>query len=359
MKICIVTPTLRGGGAEKIAVNLANHYSSEGHDVYLVAFSASGPNLSSVSKSIKIIDLKVRARYCYFKLLRTLRHIDADILFSVMRDSNVFVGLCAPLLRAHCVFREANTLDAVLAKGALLKILHLSLMRISYSMASRIIANSDDTLECLVSQRVVSMSSCVVVPNPVLPSDFGVNLRESFSHKWLGRSEYYTILNVGRLHFQKNQALLLRTFALLSKEFSDVRLVIVGEGEEYDNLKDLSCRLGIELLVDFLPYQSNVYPIFRLADVFVLTSRWEGFGNVIVESMACKTPVISVKCKGGPSKILDGGRYGALVDATEECLCRQLKDFMNQDLEELVNDAATRAELYTTEAICKKYLTVI
>ncbi len=94
----------------------------------------------------------------------------------------------------------------------------------------------------------------------------------------------------------------------------DSRLIILGTGVLQDTLSDLADRLNLSEVVDFVGFQSNALPYFRHADAFLLSSRCEGFGNVIVEALGCGTPVISTRCDHGPSEILDDGRYGVLVE---------------------------------------------
>lgn len=92
------------------------------------------------------------------------------------------------------------------------------------------------------------------------------------------------------------------------------RLIILGTGPLRDSLVDLAVRLNLADSVEFLGFRGNALPYFRQADAFLLSSRCEGFGNVIVEALGCGTPVISTRCDHGPSDILDDGRYGVLVE---------------------------------------------
>ena len=94
----------------------------------------------------------------------------------------------------------------------------------------------------------------------------------------------------------------------------DSRLIILGTGPMEAELKSLVDRLGLTDVVDFQGFHSNVLPFFRRADVFLLSSLYEGFGNVIVEALGCGTPVISTRCEHGPAEILDDGRFGVLVE---------------------------------------------
>ena len=106
---------------------------------------------------------------------------------------------------------------------------------------------------------------------------------------------------------------MIRALAIHRRQF-DSRLIILGTGPLSETLRDLVVQLGLEDSIDFLGFRSNVLPFIRQADAFVLSSRCEGFGNVIVEALGCGTPVISTRCEYGPAEILDDGRYGVLVE---------------------------------------------
>jgi glycosyltransferase involved in cell wall biosynthesis len=120
------------------------------------------------------------------------------------------------------------------------------------------------------------------------------------------------VLAVGRLAPQKDYPTLLHAFALLRKS-RDLRLLILGEGDERPALENMVAELGLSDAVAMPGYLENPYAAMSRAAAFVLTSRWEGSPNVLVEAMACGTPVLSTDCPNGPAEILEGGRHGPLV----------------------------------------------
>ena len=125
-------------------------------------------------------------------------------------------------------------------------------------------------------------------------------------------SQGKTVLAVGRLVESKDYVTLLRAFALVTQHVR-ARLVVLGEGQLEQQLKQLCSKLGIEDRVWFLGFKHNPYKYMRNADLFVLTSQSEGFGHVIVEAMAVGTPVIATDCKSGPGEIIEDNKYGLLV----------------------------------------------
>jgi glycosyltransferase involved in cell wall biosynthesis len=356
--ICIVTPSFNGGGAERIAVNLANYYSETGKTVSIIAFNSVGPYFEQVSDKVKVIDLKSRARYVFFKLYNALRVQRPEVVISVMRDSNIFVGFSAYFLKTKIIFREANTMDSIVSMPSIKRWVYVFLMRQSYKRADKIIANSNDTRHDLLKNKAVHSEKIYVIENPAFTADFERLVKEKINHKWLGVSKYKSILNVGRLHRQKNQALLVRAFSLVYAKFVNARLVILGEGREKENLISIIKDMGLDEVVEIIPFKQNPYPYYKAASVFVLTSDWEGFGNVIVEAMASGTPVISTDCPGGPKMILNNGEFGRLVVLNnQEKLAEEIvKELEGPTIDLEIKKAKQRAREFSIENIAQRYL---
>ena len=151
--------------------------------------------------------------------------------------------------------------------------------------------------------------STIYNPVPKRPSPTLEALREA-DDLW-GAQGGGRVLNVGTLKRQKNQALLLEAFARLEGE--DRRLMFVGDGPCHDELQDLAASLGVADRTVFAGYRADPTPFYATADVFVLSSDYEGFGNVIVEALQQGLPVVSTDCHSGPDEILDYGTFGKLV----------------------------------------------
>lgn len=148
--------------------------------------------------------------------------------------------------------------------------------------------------------------------NPIVTSEMCLVDASAAPDAWLGDPDAPVLVSAGRLVPQKGFGLLLEAFTLLNQR-RPCRLIILGDGPELGPLKVKAQRLGLLDRVRFPGWVSDPYAYFRHADLFVLTSQWEGFGNVVVEALACGCPVVSVDCPTGPREILDGGSYGRLV----------------------------------------------
>ena len=360
-KIVIITPSLNGGGAEKVAVNLANYYASVGYTVDLVVFKLIGSYQSLVNDQVNLVNLNVsRTRYVFFKVRNYLKNNQNARVLSVIRDANIFVGLAALGLRLKClVFREAETLTPVQNMKRLKKVIYKLLMKISYSLATRVIANSSDTKSDLISHKIVDKEKIKVIRNPVLVSDYEKLKLCKVEHKWFKDTNIKVILSVGRLHASKNFSFLISVFKDIYNLDDKLRLMIVGEGSEESYLLNQISQSGLTDVVELVPFQENIYPYYQNADVFALTSEWEGFGNVLVEALSVGLPVVSTNCPGGPKMILDGGKYGCLVPiGNEKLYAEALISALNEG--EMLHFARVEyAKRFSVEKVAALYLKIM
>lgn len=364
-KLSIITSSLAGGGAEKIAVNLANHYAELGYTIDLVTFNAKGEYIEQLSSLVELVDLKIKpVRFVFglhniFPLRQYLKNSKPDAVLSVARSSNTIVGLAFIFLnKSRVIFREANTMHITLKKPWYKKIVNLNKMRISYRYADIIIANSEDTKRDLMRNKITSKEKIIVIPNPVLPSNYLDLSNEKIEDEYLNDSNLKTVISVGRLVEQKNHELLIRSFKLVNEEDPKTRLLIIGQGKEKSSLIKLIEKLKLSNVVKIVGFKQNIFPYYRLARVFVLSSNWEGFGNVIVEALSLGKPVVCTNCPGGPKFILDNGKYGKLVPMEDEVLLAKaiiesLNSYIDQDV--LIN----RSKQFTVQNIAEKYLVAI
>jgi glycosyltransferase involved in cell wall biosynthesis len=194
-----------------------------------------------------------------------------------------------------------------------------ALVHRAYAEANGLVAVSDGLADKLAAFAGVARSRVTTIYNPVAGPHLLERAAEPLDHPWLQPGQPPVILGVGMLKPQKDFATLIRAFALLRSRL-DARLVILGDAR--GNAKDLACKaelaalpeaLGVAAHVQFAGFVPNPQPWMTRAACFVLSSRWEGLGNVLIEAMACGCPVVSTDCPSGPSEILAGGRHGRLV----------------------------------------------
>lgn len=358
--LCIISYSLNGGGAERVAVNLSNYYAAQDYKVTLLVFRGTGPYLDQVSEKVNFIDLDVRkGRYAIVRLFKVLKKIKPSVILSVVRNSNIYVGLASLFLSksTKVIFREASTLNEVEEMHGLKSMIYKCVMRCSYFFAKAVIANSEGTKQSLIGHGIVRSDKVFVIGNPVLPENLGELRKAYVDDDWLLDDKYKIILAVGRLHPLKNQSMLIKAFSEISLLCSECRVIILGDGDEKQNLILLSKKLGVEKVVRIMPFQSNPYPYYDKAKVFVLTSYWEGFGNVLVEAMACGVPVISTNCPGGPKSILMDGAYGELVDVDDyKSLAKKIMTcIVEKDNDNMIEKAKKEANKYSVKTVAGLY----
>jgi len=181
-----------------------------------------------------------------------------------------------------------------------------------YPHADRIITVTDDIADDLVENARLPRELFTTVPNPVITQDFDERMAMPVAHRWLNDPAESVILAVGRLRPQKDFVTLLHAFAELVRDRS-VRLIILGEGPDRALLASLSESLGVGDHVDLAGFVDDPLPWMARADAFVLSSVYEGSPNVLVEAMACGTPVAATDCPSGPRAILQQGALGPLA----------------------------------------------
>lgn len=201
-----------------------------------------------------------------------------------------------------------------------------------------------------------------VIPN-LYPNENILHLsRQSLPSDFSFLEEKPFLLSVGTLCHQKAQDQLLEIFAPLARRFDELHLVIVGAGEAKDALVEQASRLGVSQRVAWVDYDENPYRYMARASAFVLTSRTEGFPNVLVEAMICGAPVFAFDCPTGPDEILEGGKWGVLVrDRSQVEMVERLSAVLEDDVlwQNLSARARERAELYSQERIIDQWVDVL
>jgi glycosyltransferase involved in cell wall biosynthesis len=253
-----------------------------------------------------------------------------------MSHANVAAMLASILAqtKTKLILVEHNTLSvdkSKLFRGKFVPIF----MKWLYPYADNIVCVSEGVAQDLVSQLGLAKEKVKVIYNPVVNEDLITASQAPLNHPWF-EQDIPVFLTVGRLTEQKDFITLLEAFALLRKQIV-ARLVILGEGELRGELEAKISKLGIAEDVSLPGFTTNPYAYMSQASAFVLSSRWEGLGIVLIEAMACGCPVIATDCPNGPREILEGGRYGYLSPvgdalALSEAMLKVLDSPIDQEL---------------------------
>jgi len=362
MKIALFLPSLRGGGAERVMVNLARGFVERGLRVDLVLAKAEGPYLSQVPKEVRVVDLGARrVLYSLPGLVRYLRRERPQAMLSALNHANI-VAIWAKLLarvQTRLVVAEHSTLSRSTENASSVRAKLLPfLIKTFYPYADAVVAVSRGVAEDLVTTTKLPMEKIKVIYNPVITPELFAKAEEPLDHPWFRPGEPPVVLGVGRLTQQKDFPTLIRAFALVRREHP-ARLMILGEGEERPKLEALVRELRLEEDVALPGFVDNPYKYMKRAAVFVLSSQWEGFGNVLVEAMACGCPVVATDCPSGPAEILENGKWGRLVPPGDpEALAKAILDTVERGVSRV--EAATNVQKrFSMIAIVEQYLKVL
>jgi len=360
-KISIIIPTLGGGGAERLHVNLANDWISKDYEVEFILMQNSGDNgtlIPLLSQKINVINLNVqKIRYAFLPLTNYFKKTNRDIVICAMWPltsicvlSWLFAGKRSKLfLSEHENLSKSYILERKV-KAWILK----STIKFSYPICNGLIAVSNGVKDDLTHLGKIKKNLVKVIYNPAATGKPVFCEYPSVKEKiWSGNFDHH-ILSIGRLCLQKDFITLIKAFKIITKNFN-AKLIILGEGPERSNLEFLVKQLNLESKISLPGFVNDVKPWLSSSDLFVLSSKWEGFGNVLVEALECGLPIVSTNCLSGPSEILENGRYGKLVpteDPSAMALAIQQSLTAKHDHLKLMN----RANFFHVDKISNEYL---
>lgn len=329
-QLSLVISTLDGGGGARAMVNLANGWAARGRRIRLISLTDPSTDFYALDPSIERIGLNARgasrgplhaikANVRRIRLLRqALRETEPEAIVTFMDRTNILTviaatGLGVPVVVCEQIDPRAYPIPLV---WDLLRL-------VTYRLADAVVVLSPDQVPW--ASRRWGGRRIHVIPNPAPAGSLSANIGAETSPApgAAGTLESPTtgvvpagrrvLLAVGRLDPQKGFDLLLTAVERVADHYPDWNLVILGEGPQRDSLVEMSRKLRIEDRVHLPGHVSNVGAWLDRADLFVLSSRFEGFPNALLEAMAAGLPVVSYDCPTGPAEIIRHGRDGVLV----------------------------------------------
>jgi GalNAc-alpha-(1->4)-GalNAc-alpha-(1->3)-diNAcBac-PP-undecaprenol alpha-1,4-N-acetyl-D-galactosaminyltransferase len=307
--------SLGPGGAERIMSLLAGELVARGHDVWLVTLAQTGEDFFLVDSRVHRLGLGLSrestriwdalyANVCRIRALRrAVMSAAPDVVLSFMTRTNVLVLLACNGLRVRVVVSErvdpASHRERLLWRG---------LRSLLYQRADAVVVQTE-RVAAWFRRRLWRRDRVVVIPNLVVPGEQTLDPSEPPPQPF--------ILGAGRLVHQKGFDILIRAFGAVAPDAPQLQLVIAGEGPEAQRLRELAAGLGLGSRVTFLGNVRNLSALMRHAVAFVLSSRYEGFPNVLLEALACGLPIVATDCPEGPREILAHGQYGLLVPCND------------------------------------------
>jgi len=310
-------PSLAHGGAQKVFLELAGYYAKSGFKVNLLVLDLTGELSTRVPEGINVVDLSVGSGRIigrlvqFFRVRRWVRGNGIQSVFSTITGMNIFVLVCFLFNRdIRLVIREANSLENIRSRWLLL------LMRLFYWRADKVICTSEYCLKQLGRAQICSKEQLEFISNPFDVEKIRKLSSESVADIPSVDTGHKLIVCVGRLVWQKGVDVLLEAVGLLPANLH-YHLLVIGDGPERSVLENKAIDLGLFDKVTFLGYRANPYPYMASADLFVLSSRWEGYVNTVIEAMVLKSPIVATDCKSGPTDLLRDRLEEALVPIDE------------------------------------------
>ena len=304
------------GGVERMLLNLVNAFAARGYLVDLLLIRADSKHLDEIHPQVRRLDLGRRHTGTSLLPLTAYLQQRKPARLLVAKDRAGRLAVKARRLagvETRLVVRLGTNLSAALSnRNAFQRWLRLRPIRRLYPSIDRIIAVSNGVAEDTWKLSGVAREKISVVRNPVITPRLMQLAAEPVAHPWLQQKRCPLIIAAGRLTRQKDFVTLIRAFALLTSS-REARLIILGEGEQRQLLLQLVEQLQLGGKVDLPGFAPNPYTYMAAADLFVLSSRWEGSPNVLTEAMALDRPVVATDCPSGPNELLDGGRIAPLV----------------------------------------------
>ncbi len=315
-KISVVLHDLRGGGAERMMLRIAKGMGDRGRNVDLVLVKAQGEFLQDIPDTVRVVDLDSPSVASAIPLMvRYLRKEAPCAILTALTHMNVAVTTARWLARskARLVLSERNqiSLKAADVRAWRQRLVYAG-VRFAYPLADAVTAVSKGVANDVLQFARVKPQKVQVIYNPAFGDDLIVRSQEPLDHPWFAEGQPPVVLAVGRLHHQKGFDILLDAFSAVLAE-RPCRLIILGEGEQRENLERQAQQLGIAGYVQFPGFVKNPYAYMSRAALFVLSSRWEGLPGALIEAMACGCAVVATDCPSGPAEIIENGTQGAIV----------------------------------------------
>ena len=307
------------GGADKSLSRLINNLDLNKYNINFISLNKSF--LQKKLHGINFIRIKSkRVILSYFKLRKILKKLvkinthEKNILISNQNYANILAYFASRgLSNLRKIFIERNHIDELFFRknffGYIKNMFIFFLIKLIYPKSDRIIAISKGLADCL--KGISKKSKVQLIYNPAYDDEIIALSKKRISFKFEKKFEY--IISVARLTKRKGIEGLIESFCDCLKKNKNLRLILIGYGNNERNINNLILKQKANKFIKIIKNCDNPYPYIKRSDLFVLNSKYEGFANVIVESIFLDTPVISTKCNSGPSEILLNGKGGTLI----------------------------------------------
>ncbi|MEM1168442.1 MAG: glycosyltransferase [Cyanobacteria bacterium P01_H01_bin.35] len=368
--LAIYMPFFGNGGIERVILNLVQVFLAKGLKVDLVLNQVGKSNfLNKLPPEVEVFDLKapgltLRTSLTMIpKLIDYLKKKQPKTLLSAKHTGPEIAIIAKHLAMVStrvAVSEQTNLSLDVKINNPLGNQMKSNLIPIAirflYPFADGIIAASRGVAQDLATTAKLPLESIEVIYNPVITPQLSQKSQEPVNHPWFAPEQPPVVLGVGRLDRQKDFPTLIKAFAEV-RQVQPAKLVILGSGQEEKRLLSLVDELKLKEDVAMLGFVENPYAYMARSAVFVLSSAWEGFGNVVAEALAAGSPVVSTNCPSGPAEILDNGKYGELLPVGDnQAMAKAILRVLSGEIKSVDSHWLEQFQL---ETVAQKYLDVL
>jgi len=361
MRFLLVCTSLAGGGAERVAVNLAKSFVALGHSVTLFQRNRTQDYYHLDSRVARIYPRYPGVIGQVVSLSHVIDDFSPDALISFTDASNVISYLASRLSRrtvayiptVHTDVKARDERIGLSIKFKIIRVFH----RFACKRAYRVVAVSKGAKAALINYYGVAEHKVNTIWNPVLEKDFVILGRNNVKHN----PSTVRLVAVGRLTEAKNYFLMLDVVKELNfRGGSNYLLDIYGYGELEEKLKAYTVENGLEDVVSFNGFVENIQLVINEYDAFVLTSSWEGFGNVLVEALCASLPVVARDCPSGPREILSEGKFGHLVSSDDVVdFCLAIESAVRQSMDFTIDDVRDHLNNFRVDVVAERYIGLV
>lgn len=354
-------PDLSVGGAEQVAITIANGLATRGYDVDLLLSRASGELRSELSEQVSIVELPPSttpvvgvAAHLPFLVTYLNKHKPAALFPHLEHPSivslaiNRFLDIDTTVIPTqHSAFGhevEATPKDQIVRR----------IVPRLYPASDQIVSVSEGVADSLTDGTPVERSDISVLYNPVDVEQIRERASQTVDHDWVENGDRDVVLFVGRHARQKNLDRWVRAFEKVVSRNSNARAIIAGKGPCRAQVQAMIERLGLSDVVSLPGFVDNPYRYMAKSDVFLLSSRYEGLPTVLIECLAVGCPVVSTDCPSGPREILSDGEYGTLVPVDDvDGLANAVRDTLADSPDS--NQLRSRADDFSPRPVFDEY----
>ena len=353
MRIAIISE-LMAGGVERVNYLLAKGLSKHGYDTLTISIKGIGKeNISDIN----FVSLDQSSGKKAFKdIIKKLKDYVPDWVICCDHTSTVCAIAYRMLLNnstkvmfiAHSVY---SSMFVYSHKRSLILQHYIPKWLKLYNRCDAVIYVSHGVKDDFKKHYKVDSKIEHVIYNPVFE-----DMPEATHKSNEIASDLLKIVTVGRLSKEKNQAMQISALSKVKSNGFKAELYIYGQGDEIENLQKLAADLNVKDAIHFMGFSTDIITDIAQYDVFCLSSEFESFGNVLVEAMGAKLPVISVNCPVGPKEILGNGEYGYLIDNDSDVLANTIENIITKEYPKVIIEKAyRRAEEFSLEKVIRQY----